>query len=82
VSGAPVVEDGRIVGVRVEPGADPALFARVGLQAGDIVTAVNGIAIDSPTRAQEIAQTLAVSGAARVTVRRGGRVETLTVSLR
>ncbi|HET7843957.1 MAG TPA: type II secretion system protein N [Xanthomonadales bacterium] len=82
VSAAPVIEEGRIVGVRVQPGADPTLFARVGLQAGDVVTSVNGIALDSPARAQEIAQTLSMSGAARVTVRRGGKVETLTVSLR
>jgi len=82
VTAAPVVEDGKIVGVRVQPGSDPELFTRLGLQAGDIVTAVNGIALDSPTRAQEIAQTLSASGAARVTVRRGGRVENLTVSLR
>jgi general secretion pathway protein C len=82
VVAAPVVEDGRIVGVRVQPGADAALFTRLGLQAGDIVTSVNGIALDSPARAQEIATALQASGAARVTVRRGGRVENLTVSLR
>ena len=82
ISASPVIEDGRIVGMKVQPGADATLFNRIGLRADDIVTAVNGIALDSPTRATEIASTLSASASARVTVRRNGRVENLTVSLR
>ncbi len=68
--------------MKVQPGADATLFNRIGLRADDIVTAVNGIALDSPTRATEIASTLSASASARLTVRRNGRVENLTVSLR
>jgi general secretion pathway protein C len=81
VSIAPVMENGRFVGVRLSPGRDAALFHQLGLQADDIVTAVNGIVLDSPARAQEIASKLAGAKSLAVTIRRNGATQTLNVSL-
>lgn len=45
---------GDVIGFKIRPGSDPELFARLGLQSGDIVTAVNGLVLDSSARAMEI----------------------------
>ena len=82
VSVLPVMENGRFVGVRLGGGRDMPVIARLGLQADDVVTAVNGIALDSPARAQEVARSLAGADAVKVTVRRNGRTEDLSASLR
>lgn len=44
----PYEKGGHIAGYRVYPGKQPKLFKKAGLQPGDIVTGVNGIALDSP----------------------------------
>ncbi len=82
VSVLPVVENGRFVGVRLGGGRDMPVIARLGLQPDDVVTAVNGIALDSPARAQEVARSLAGAEAVKVTVRRDGKTENLSASLR
>lgn len=82
VSVLPVVENGRFVGVRLGGGRDMPVIARLGLQPDDVVTAVNGIALDSPARAQEVARSLAGAETVKVTVRRDGRTEDLSASLR
>jgi general secretion pathway protein C len=81
VSVLPVMEDGRFVGVRLQGGRDAALVGRLGLEPGDVVTAVNGIELDSPARAADVARTLANARSARVTVRRNGASQTLNVEL-
>jgi general secretion pathway protein C len=81
VSLLPVLEDGRFVGVRLQGGRDSALVGRLGLEPGDVVTAVNGIELDSPARAADVARTLASARSARVTVRRNGASRTINVEL-
>ncbi len=78
----PVMENGQFVGVRLSGGRDVPLIAKLGLRPDDVVTAVNGIALDSPARAGQVAQSLAGASTASVTVRRGGKTENLSVSLR
>jgi len=80
VTALPVLEGGRFIGVRLQAGRDSPL-ARLGLQPGDVVTAVNGIELDSPARAAEVARTLATASAANVTVRRNGKSEKISVNL-
>jgi general secretion pathway protein C len=80
VTALPVMEGGRFVGVRLQAGRDSPL-ARLGLQPGDVVTAVNGIELDSPARAAEVANTLSTARAANVTVRRNGKSEQISVKL-
>lgn len=81
VSVQPVMENGRFVGVRLQGGRDATLIAKLGLLPDDVVTAVNGIELDSPARAAEVARSLAQSNAARVTVRRNGKPHNLSVNL-
>jgi general secretion pathway protein C len=82
VNALPVIEQGRFVGVRLVAGADVPLLARLGLRPDDVVTAVNGIPLDSPARAQQVASSLVGAQSATVTVRRGGKSQNLSVSLR
>lgn len=78
----PVVEDGHLSGVRVSAGGDMALINRIGLRAGDIVTAVNGAPVDSIARGQDIVESLRTASSARVTVLRDGKPTEITISLK
>lgn len=80
VSLLPVLEGGKMVGVRVNAGPNQALVNAMGLRADDVVTAVNGIPLDSPGRAAEVAQALSNARSATIEVRRDGRTETLSVN--
>ncbi|MEO8460369.1 MAG: type II secretion system protein GspC [Dokdonella sp.] len=77
----PVLQDGRVLGVRVR-NLDAATMARIGLQDGDMVTAVNGIPVDSPSRAAQIMATLKDANSVKVTVLRGGKATELNVGIR
>ena len=69
---SPVRENGQLTGFRVSPGSNLALFQQTGLQAGDIVTAVNGVKLDSPANGMQALQGLADAASANLTVKRGG----------
>mgnify|MGYP003694575677 CR=1 FL=1 len=56
----PVFAGGEMKGFRVYPGANRQAFARMGLRAGDMVTAINGTPLNDKDRAQEIFGTLAL----------------------
>lgn len=81
VSVMPVLENGKFVGVRLSGGRDQALIAKLGLRPDDVVTSINGIPLDSPNRATEVAKSLETARSAAVTVRRNGKDEKLTVTL-
>jgi general secretion pathway protein C len=78
----PVLDGGKLTGVRVSAGADMALLSQMGLRAGDIVTAVNGAPVDSVTRGQQIVDSLRNAASARVTVLRDGKPTDITISLK
>jgi len=79
----PVLDNGKLSGVRVSAnGADAALLAQAGLQAGDVVTAVNGQRVESLERGQQIVAGLSGASSVRVTVLRNGKPTDVTVSLR
>jgi len=78
----PVLDGGRLTGVRVSAGADIALVNQLGLRAGDIVTAVNGAPVDSIARGQQIVDSLRNAASARVTVLRDGKPTEITISLK
>ena len=75
-------DPGFVIGVRLAGARDVPLIAQLGLQPDDVVTSVNGIALDSPERAQEIARNLAGASALNVTVRRNSKSENLSAALR
>lgn len=75
----PVLQDGKLLGLRVR-GLDPATMTQLGLEPSDLVTAVNGITIDSPARAAEILASVQNAASVKVTVMRNGQPVELTVA--
>ena len=78
----PVLADGKLAGVRLSADTDVALLEQVGLQQGDVVTAVNGMAVDSVERGRQIMDSLGNANSVRVTVLRNGKPAEITVGLR
>jgi general secretion pathway protein C len=77
----PVFAGGEMKGFRVYPGANRQAFSRLGLRAGDMVTAINGTPLNDKDRAQEIFGTLGSSTDARVTITRNGRQQELVLNI-
>jgi general secretion pathway protein C len=68
----PVFANGQQRGYRVYPGRSRAVFNRLGLLPGDLVTAVNGTPLDDPSRGMDVLQTLNSAPTATVTIERNG----------
>ncbi len=77
----PVLDGGKLTGVRLSASGDAALIRQIGLLPGDVVTAVNGMPIDSFARGEEIMSNLSNSSSVHVTVLRDGKPIALTVGL-
>ncbi|MET0232811.1 MAG: type II secretion system protein GspC [Rhodanobacteraceae bacterium] len=78
----PVLDGGKLTGVRVAPGSDAALIGQIGLKSGDVVTAINGAPVDSLARGQQILESLRSASNARVTVLRDGKPTDVVISLK
>jgi type II secretion system protein C len=63
---------GRQLGYRVYPGRDQERFSKLGLQPGDLVTAVNGQLLDDPARSMEMLRGLSMSDSITLSVERDG----------
>lgn len=81
INAQPVMENGQLSGFRVNPGKDRALFARVGLRPGDIITSVNGMQLSDATQMGEVFQQLKSAQQLMVTINRGGREQQLQLKL-
>ena len=75
----PVFAGSTLRGYRVFPGRNRAQFARLGLQPGDLVSAVNGIALDDPNRGLEILRSIGVGSPVTLTIDRNGQQQQLGV---
>jgi len=78
---SPKSERGRFIGYQVKPGRDRALFDRVGLMSGDIVTAVNGIQLDTPAKGLNVLRSLQTANSVRLDIKRNGRSQSFDVSI-
>lgn len=58
LQGEPFNDGGQLVGYRVRPGRDAALFAKFGLQSGDVIVAINGISITDPQGRLELMRSI------------------------
>ncbi len=74
---APVQENGEFIGYRISPAQDRALFDKFGLEKGDIVTAVNGIALDNPLKGFKVLEEVANADQLSLQVNRSGQVMNL-----
>lgn len=79
---APVREGGRLAGFRVARLRAGGPFERLGLRTGDVLTAANGQALDSPNAILGLYSRLPESDVVRVQIRRGGTPQTLDYLLR
>ena len=76
---APHVQEGQVVGFRVNPGRDRAAFEALGLQPGDVVTDINGTVLDDPSQGLQVFQSLGESTQANVTVLRDGVPQVIVI---
>ncbi len=76
----PVYQDGLITGFQVYPGARPGIFAKWGLQPGDVITDLDGQPLSDPDQTMELLRSLEDGEALTATVRRGS-AEPIQVSL-
>ena len=78
---SPAQENGVMVGYRVSPGRDQEQFKAFGFEAGDIVTSINSVSLDDPSKALEVYKMMRTAREASFTVNRGGQPIQLMVSL-
>lgn len=76
----PVFAGGTLRGYRVFPGRNRSQFAELGLQPGDLVSAVNGVALDDPNRGLEILRGIGQGTAVTLTVERNGQQQQINVN--
>jgi general secretion pathway protein C len=81
VQAVPARENGRFLGYRLSPRNNAKLFSELGLQNGDIVTAVNGVLIDRPEKGLRALQTLAEAEEITLTLLRDGNEITVHHSM-
>lgn len=72
---------GKLRGFRAYPGRNRQIFAKLGLKAGDLVTAINGTPLDDPQRSQDVFNTIQTSDHVTVTVERGGQKQDITLNI-
>ena len=72
---------GKLRGFRAYPGKNRAIFNKLGLKPGDLVTAINGALLDDPQRSQEVFNTIQSSDHVTVTVERGGQKQDITLNI-
>ncbi len=78
---SPAQKGGELLGYRVSPGKDRKQFAQLGFQANDIVTGINDIELDEPSKALEIYKLMRTAKEASFTVERNGETVQIMVSL-
>jgi general secretion pathway protein C len=71
----------KLRGFRAYPGRNRAIFSKLGLKPGDLVTAINGTALDDPQRSQEVFNTIQSSDRVTVTVERGGQKQDISLNI-
>lgn len=74
----PVFANGTLRGVRAYPGSNRRVFTALGLQPGDLVTAINGAQLDDVQRATGTLRDLGREPV-QLTVERSGRAQQITV---
>lgn len=72
---------GKLRGFRAYPGRNRQIFMKLGLKPGDLVTAINGTALDDPQRSQDVFNTIQTSDHVTVTVERGGVKQEISLNI-
>jgi general secretion pathway protein C len=75
----PFMPNGQLRGYRVYPGRNRQQFAALGLRPGDLVTEINGMALNNPAEGMQIFRSLGDSTQVTVTVERNGQSQVMTL---
>lgn len=81
VSVSAVRQEGQLLGYRISPGKDKEQFSQLGFKTGDLVTGVNGIALDDPANTMKLYQAMRSADAAVFDLQRDNQPLTINVSL-
>ena len=81
ISISPKTEEGQLIGYQVSPGKEPELFKSAGLQAGDVITQINGLALTDLQQSQEALSELRNAQTIELTIIRDGSLTTLYLDL-
>ena len=76
----PYERDGKFLGFQLSPGSNVAMFNQLGLQAGDIVTAVNGTQLENPAIAMRMLQEAGTASQINLNITRNGQEVSLPIS--
>jgi general secretion pathway protein C len=76
----PYMAQGVMQGFRVYPGRNRQQFAKLGLQPGDLVKAINGTPLDDPQRSNDIFNTISASDRVQLTIERNGQTQQINVN--
>ncbi|MEP6389286.1 MAG: type II secretion system protein GspC [Halioglobus sp.] len=76
-----VRDNGELRGYRVAPGNDAAQFKQLGFEAGDLVTGINGIALNDPANTMQLYQAMRTASEAVFDILRDSQSLSLSVSL-
>ena len=77
ISISPKTEEGQLIGYQVSPGKEPELFKSAGLQAGDVITQINGLDLTDLQQSQEALSELRNAQTIELTIIRDGSLTTL-----
>ncbi len=77
----PARSNGALKGYRIYPGRKRELFREAGLRPGDIVTAVNGVTLDDPTKSLQLLGDLSQAQEINLQIERGGQLQSVSVNL-
>jgi general secretion pathway protein C len=72
---------GKLRGFRAYPGKNRAIFSKLGLKPGDLVTAINGTALDDPAHSQDVFNTIQSSDHVTVTIERSGQKQDISLNI-
>ena len=81
ISISPKTEEGQLIGYQVSPGKETELFKSAGLQAGDVITQINGLDLTDLQQSQEALSELRNAQTIELTIIRDGSLTTLYLDL-
>jgi len=81
VSATPVMEEGELVGFRLASSQDPKIVSAWGIEPDDVITAVDGMPLNSQGRLMVLYNKLKKQGEFELTLDNGGNSRTITVEV-
>lgn len=81
IRAAPHLEGGQMVGYRITPGRDREAFTALGLEAGDVLTEVNGTVLNDMATSLQVFESLGEASMATVTILREGSPQVVVIDM-